>query len=179
MDGRLRRLPALTAGAGRGRPAGPRGGPGPAPAETAAGASGHLSGWFSLPAGRPRVSSRSCGWMGRTRMEEQWWKGELAADIHRTLRTKVGSHFVSPLPSLCPARFAPRQNRPGTGPRLRLGGGDVAFGRSPRSGFARSPRRGSVQNQTCESCYPKVPACNFSVALTSQHGVLTTRCVKC
>ncbi|XP_074912851.1 cyclin-J-like protein isoform X1 [Buteo buteo] len=26
--------------------------------------------------------------MGRKRMEEQWWKGELAADIHRTLRTK-------------------------------------------------------------------------------------------
>ncbi|KAM6251650.1 cyclin-J-like protein [Porphyrio hochstetteri] len=26
--------------------------------------------------------------MGRKRMEEQWWKGELAADIHQTLRTK-------------------------------------------------------------------------------------------
>ncbi|XP_040429672.1 cyclin-J-like protein [Cygnus olor] len=26
--------------------------------------------------------------MGRTRMEERWWKGELAADIHQTLRTK-------------------------------------------------------------------------------------------
>ncbi|XP_037253795.1 cyclin-J-like protein [Falco rusticolus] len=26
--------------------------------------------------------------MGRARMEQQWWKGELAADIHQTLRTK-------------------------------------------------------------------------------------------
>ncbi|NXN98428.1 CCNJL protein, partial [Rhinopomastus cyanomelas] len=26
--------------------------------------------------------------MGRKRMEEQWWRGELAADIHQTLRTK-------------------------------------------------------------------------------------------
>ncbi|XP_053894606.1 cyclin-J-like protein [Malaclemys terrapin pileata] len=26
--------------------------------------------------------------MGRMRMEEQWWKGELAADIHQTLRMK-------------------------------------------------------------------------------------------
>lgn len=58
------------------------------------------------PGGAPSAS-QSFVWMGRKRMEEQWWRGELAADIHQTLRTKVCSRFV-PFPQLCsPLRPSP------------------------------------------------------------------------
>lgn len=87
-------------------------------------------------------------WMGRKRMEEQWWKGELAADIHQTLRTKVGSHFVpfpppprSPLRAFLPCRNARAPAHGGRAaklPGLRLGVGKLAFGRSQRSRFAPS-----------------------------------------
>lgn len=82
------------------------------------GAAGDLSGLFSLPAERPRLF-QTFVWMGRKRMEEQWWKGELAADVHQTLRTKVGSRFI-PFLLLLAALSSPAEE-PGHRPSGREG----------------------------------------------------------
>lgn len=36
-----------------------------------------------------QVDSRILPWMGKMERELQWWKGQLAADIHQSLRIKV------------------------------------------------------------------------------------------
>lgn len=93
---------------------------------------GRLDGLFSLPAERPVSAPDPC-LMGSKRMEEQWWKGELAADIHQTLRTKVGSRFV-PFP---PPRSSLRDFLPCRSPRAPALGGRAA--RLPRLRLGNSP----------------------------------------
>lgn len=103
---------------GRGASAGPNAGCGGGRPQRSArgglGASGRCGGrrkrlFRSVlrPGGAPSAS-QSFVWMGRKRMEEQWWKGELAADIHQTLRTKVCSRFV-PFPQLCSLLCPPQE----------------------------------------------------------------------
>lgn len=36
-------------------------------------------------------------WMGKMERELQWWKGELAADIHQSLRIKVSPLLAAAL----------------------------------------------------------------------------------